>query len=153
MFGMGAMDEPETSVTILHDGVAATAGRARVAGDDLWLPVDGLLSASGWELKPEGMCQGEVCVPLPPKRKDGIVQKAGSSTWVSLTEFARLIEQPVARDERARVWSFGPPGWSWKSRTSSGAAPELVASDLTGEEHSLRELLGKKVFLLFWASW
>ena len=150
---MGATDETEASVTILHDGVVATVARARTGVDDLWLPVDGLLSATGWQLKPEGMCQGEVCVPLPPKRKDAILEQAGSSTWVSLTEFARLIEQPVARDDRERVWSFGPPGWSWKSRGSTAAASDFVASDLTGEQHSLRELLGKKVFLLFWASW
>ena len=139
----------ESSVTILHDGVTGTADRARISGADVWLPLERLESAAGWELKPEGVCRGEICVPLPPARKDAIVR----DEWFNLTEFARLIEEPMANDAEERIWSFGPPGWDWKSRTSSDIAPDFSAPDLAGQQQSLRELLGKKVLLLFWASW
>ena len=143
----------ESSATILHDGVAGTANRVRVSGSDSWLPLEELESAFGWGLKPEGVCRGEICVPLPPTKRDAIVRDEDSSTWFNLTEFARLIEEPIASDVEERIWSFGPPGWEWKSRTSSDIAPDFAGPDLDGKHHSLRELLGKKVLLLFWASW
>jgi hypothetical protein len=64
-----------------------------------------------------------------------------------------LIEQPVAHDETNAVWYYGPPSWEWKSRLASRAAPDFELPDLSGHMHSLSELLGKKVFLLFWATW
>ena len=70
-----------------------------------------------------------------------------------MTEFARLIEQPVAHDEKNSLWYFGPAGWEWKSRLTSRQAPDFALPDLTGGLHTLSELRGKKIFLLFWASW
>ena len=32
--------------------------------DGLWLSADDAERASGWTLKPEGMCREEVCVPV-----------------------------------------------------------------------------------------
>ncbi len=70
----------------------------------------------------------------------------------SLTEFAGLIEQPVAHDENTKVWYFGPPAWAWKSRLASRGGTRLVRPDLSGQVHA-PSFKGKKVFLLFWASW
>ncbi len=136
---------PDASVTVLHDGVVGTADRARISGGDVWLPLEQLESAAGWDLKPEGVCRGEICVPLRPTKKDAIVR----DECFNLTEFARLIEEPVANDVEERIWGFGPPGWDWKSRTTSDIAPDFAAPDLAGQQHWLHELLGKKVLLLF----
>jgi hypothetical protein len=143
----------ESGAVVLHDGVAASARRVRVSGNELWLPVEDLESATGWELKPEGVCRGEICVPLPPGSKDQTLRRLDSSTWFNLTEFARLIEQPVAYDLETWIWSLGPLGWDWKAPITKGVAPNFVAPDLAGELHSLHDLLGRKLFLLFWASW
>ena len=54
--------------------VAATNG--------LWLSADDAERATGWTLKPEGMCQDDVCVPLPqsrarrPRRCGGVLATA-----------------------------------------------------------------------------
>jgi hypothetical protein len=143
----------ERGATILHDGVAAPASRVRVSGNELWLPVEDLVSAAGWELKPEGVCRGEICVPLPPGNRDRILRQLDSSTWFNLTEFARLIEQPVANDLEARTWSLGPPGWDWKAPVTKVIAPDFAAPDLMGRRYSLHDVLGRKLFFLFWASW
>ena len=37
---------------------------ATIAGDRVWLSVETVKRALGWELKPEGLCRGDVCVPL-----------------------------------------------------------------------------------------
>jgi hypothetical protein len=141
------------AVTLIHDGVTTIAPRGEPQGDELWLPLDDLEADVGWELKPEGVCQGETCVPLGVERRQAMLRQGGSTTWFNVTEFARLIEQPVALDRDEQVWSFGPPGWEWKSQGEGLTAPDFSAPDLAGRPHSLRELLGKKVFLLFWASW
>lgn len=139
--------------TLIFEGKAAAAARAQLRGDDVWIPVGDLVSATSWELKPEGVCRGETCVPLTVAQKAVILRDENASNWFNFSEFARVIEAPVATDLQQRIWYFGPPGWEWKSRVAGTTAPDFTAPDLAGHAHSLREFLGKKVFLLFWASW
>ena len=56
---------------------------------------------TGWELKPEGACQGEVCVPLPESisREDGTIDVGA---------FAAQMAMPVASDARHGLWALGP---------------------------------------------
>jgi hypothetical protein len=138
-----------TTATILYQDRVARADGARLEGDELWVPLSDLRSASGWELKPEGVCKDEVCVPVPDARRDALIR----DNHFNLAEFARLIEQPFAHDESNAVWYFGPAAWEWKSRLTSRMAPDFALPDLSGRMHTLSELQGKKVFLLFWASW
>ena len=44
------------------------------ATNGLWLSADDAERATGWTLKPEGMCQDDLCVPLPVR--DGRVDVA-----------------------------------------------------------------------------
>jgi hypothetical protein len=137
------------SATVLYQDREARVEGAASRGDDLWIPLSELKAVSGWELKPEGVCKDEVCVPVPDARRQALIR----DQQFNLTEFALLIEQPVAHDENTSVWYFGPPAWEWKSRLTSRMAPEFTLPDLSGRMHALSDLRGKKVFLLFWASW
>jgi len=148
-----AASATDSPVSLIVDGNAVTTSRARVRGDDVWLPLDDLPTATAWELKPEGVCRGETCVPLSPAQKAAILDGEKIPTWFNFSEFARLIEEPIAIDQDQRVWYFGPPGWEWRSRSAGNTAPDFTAPDLAGHQHSLRELRGKKMLLLFWASW
>jgi hypothetical protein len=139
--------------TVLYQEGETSVDDARAEGDALWLPLTGLTASTGWELKPEGVCKDEICVPVPDSRRQALLREETSGTFFNLTEFARLIEQPVAHDETHSVWYFGPAGWEWKTRLSSREATDFTLPDLTGRLHSLSELRGTKVFLLFWASW
>ena len=138
-----------TAATVLYQGRETHPDVARLEGDELWTPLSALKTVSGWELKPEGVCKDEVCVPVPDGRRQALIR----DDQFNLTEFARLIEQPVAHDENNAVWYFGPAAWEWKSRLTSRLAPEFALPDLSGRVHALSELHGKKVLLLFWASW
>lgn len=138
-----------TTTTVLYQDQESRSEAARSSDDGLWVPLSELKAVSGWELKPEGVCKDEVCVPVPDTRRRALIR----DEEFSLTEFAGLIEQPVAHDENTKVWYFGPPVWAWKSRLASRVAPDFSLPDLSGQVHALSELKDKKVFLLFWASW
>ncbi len=135
--------------TVLYQGGEASVDEARPEAGELWLTLPELSAATGWELKPEGVCKDEICVPVPAARQAALIR----ADLFNLTEFARMIEQSFAGDDTHGVWYFGPPGWEWKSRLASKDAPDFTLPDLAGTMHSLSELRGKKVFLLFWASW
>jgi hypothetical protein len=140
------------AATVLYQE-AETQTEARAEGPELWLTLRALAAVSGWELKPEGVCKEETCVPVPDSRRAALIRSETSETLFNLTEFARLIQQPFAYDENHAVWYFGPAGWEWKDRMSSRQAPDFELPDLAGRLHTLSELRGRKLFLLFWASW
>jgi AhpC/TSA family len=141
------------TATVLYGESEFHIDDATVEGDQLWLSLPRLTATSGWELKPEGVCKDEICVPVPEARRARLIREEPSGTLFNLTEFAQLIQQPVAHDEKNAAWYFGPAGWEWKSRLTSRWAPDFSLPDLAGRSHTLSELLGKKVFLLFWATW
>lgn len=142
-----------TTQTVLYQDRETSAVAAPPETDNLWLNLPELGAATGWELKPEGVCKDEICIPVPTARRELLLRDEPHATMFNLSEFARLIRQPLAHDEKLGVWYFGRPGWEWKSRLESREAPDFSLPDLSGRMHRLSELRGKKVFLLFWASW
>ena len=142
-----------SAATILYQQSETRVEDAKEDGTELWLTLADLTAASGWTLKPEGVCKDEICVPVPDARRAALIRDGASGTLLDLTEFARLIEQPFAHDEKNAVWYFGPAGWEWKTKLASRRAPDFVLPDLAGKPHTLSELLGKRILLLFWASW
>ena len=118
-------------------------------GDDLWLASEELAAATGWELKPAGLCQADRCVPIPHGREDELVR----GTHVNLAALARLLEQPVLRDATHAVWYVSDAAPARRAAAQSLQAPNFTLPDLDGRLHSLADYRGKKVFLVSWASW
>jgi hypothetical protein len=139
--------------TVLYQERESTAERAEPQGEELWLTLPELTAVSGWQLKPEGVCKDEACVPVPDARRSALIREGSTGALFNLTEFARWIEQPFAYDEKNAVWYFGPAAWDWKDRLASRLAPDFSLPDLEGHVHTISELRGKKLLLLFWASW
>ena len=101
--------------------------------------------ASGWVLKPEGMCRGELCVPLRQgMRRDG---------RIDLAAFWRLRGNPVVHDQRGEIWMLGAGADERNAALAGEQAPDFALPDLAGTPHRLSDLRGKKVFLSTWASW
>jgi len=142
-----------SEATVLYQDRESKASFAEPEGDELWLTLAELKAVSGWELKPEGVCKDEICVPVPDHQPWTRLTDDRSETLFNLSQFARHIGQPFAHDDPNAVWYFGPAGWEWKDRLASRQAPDFALPDLSGKMHALSELRGKKVFLLFWASW
>lgn len=95
---------------------------------------------TGWAIKPEGACKGEVCVPLPDD--------------ADVTSIAERLGMPLLRDETHDVWALGPESAVTGRVLTTAVAPELELPEvLTGKPFKLSSLRGQKVLLVAWASW
>jgi hypothetical protein len=140
------------AATIIYDERATPVAGARADGDDLWVEATALPEATGWELKPEGICRDELCIPVTGAQT-ALVRGDGGTAAVNLAGFARYLDQPVAHDDSEDAWYFGAPVDMLRTQLQSLAAPDFALPDLDGREHRLSDHRGKKVFLLAWASW
>jgi hypothetical protein len=146
------MAEKQDTV-VLYGGKATPVTPARSDRENLWLAAVDLPSATGWELKPEGLCEGEICVPLGLGSSADLVHREDGKAMVNLTGFARYMEQPVVFDREHSVWVFGPEATEWRQRPLSTEAPDFTLPDLDGRMYSLSDFRGTKVALACWASW
>src|SRR5215471_6383881 len=112
--------------------------------DTLAIVPDELLAATGWEIKPEGACKGDVCVPLAG------VDVADDGT-IDAREFAARMGMPLVGDEQHGIWALGPRAGG--SCLDSAALPSIVLDDFDGRSFDVASLRGRKVFLVAWASW
>jgi hypothetical protein len=137
----------------IYGGVATEVGAAKMDGKDLWVTIADLTRAAKLDLKPQGVCTDKTCIPLPQERRQEFVNEKSGTTWFNLSEFARLVKQPVAHDAKHQVWFFGPRAAEQNSYLTSLTAPDFTLPDLDGKPHSLSDFRGKKVLLVTWGSW
>jgi hypothetical protein len=134
-------------VTLLTD-----QGEAEVAakpGSDLWVAPEDMTRATGWTLKPEGFCKGDVCVPVQKGREAAFV----ASGKVDLDAFWRQAGRPTLHSRKGDVWMLGEAAADRAAALAGLDAPDFTLPDLDGKLHSLSEQRGKKVLLTTWASW
>ncbi len=120
---------------------------------DLWVTLADLTRATGFVVKPQGVCREELCFPLPKNGKGDFLVRRGKVTWFNLSAFARLVNQPVARDEKLAAWCFGPRPEAQNAYLQTLKAPNFTLPDPSGKLHSLSDFRGKRVLLITWASW
>lgn len=94
---------------------------------------------TGWELRPEGACNGDICMPLD-----------SSGAEIELTALAERLGMALVRDETEGLWALGPASVGGRALTSA-QAPELELPDLDGRPFKLSSLRGQKVVLVAWA--
>jgi hypothetical protein len=99
---------------------------------------------TGWELKPQGACRAEVCMPLPKNawRADG---------RVNLPAVADALGMALVADEARGLWALGPV--SGGKALTTAVLPDITLPDRYGKPFTLSSLKGTKVFLATWASW
>jgi hypothetical protein len=142
-------DSMEKKIDIIY-GEGVTRGvSAEIAGDALWLAAGDLERVSGWQMKPEGFCKGDVCIPVPPARASEFI--AGDR--YNLAALAGFLGQPIVTDEAHSVWCIGEAAAERKRTLTALQAPDFELPDLEGNMHHLSDYRGKKVLLVSWASW
>ncbi|MCU1593184.1 MAG: Redoxin domain protein [Frankiales bacterium] len=111
-----------------------------VESDGLLLSVDALREATGWELKPHGLCRGDVCVPCALQAP------------VSLVDVAAALRRPVAvhdLDDRT-VAVLGEA--SGQTVSTGSVAPAVTLQDVDGAEVQVTGT-GRKTAVVAWSTW
>lgn len=107
----------------------------------LTVPRDRFEEGTGWLLKPQGACRGEVCVPLPAPVHDD---------QVDVPAVAERLGMPLVQNAQDDLWALGPASFGGHVLTSA-EAPELELPDLDGRPFRLSSLRGQKVLVVSWA--
>lgn len=139
--------------TIIHDDQPLRFERALADSNALWLDAAELKRLAGWELKPQGLCRGDLCVPIPPGREPEFASKRDGASMLNFSALADLMGKPWAGDAKNRVWYFGAQAAERGNALRTLEAPDFELPDLDGKLHRLSDYRGRKVFLLAWASW
>jgi hypothetical protein len=105
---------------------------------DLDISEEAFEAGTGWEMKPEGACKGDVCVPLD--RSDGF----------DVRSTAERLGMALVEDADEGLWAIGPESLGDRALVTA-EAPELVLPDLDGNEFRLSTLRGQKVVIVSWA--
>jgi hypothetical protein len=111
----------------------------------LWIHTRDLPRVNGFEIKPEGACRADLCIPIPPEMTRG--------EFFNLTAFARRVGQAVVHDPDSAVWSFGEMPVLRAPFHESRTAPDFAVPDRAGRVVRLSDFRGKKVLVVTWASW
>jgi len=140
-------EQPGPGATVLYDGRAIALARTipDPAGNALWIETSDLPRINDFELKPQGACRADVCIPIPRGMTRG--------TAFNLSAFAQRVGQRVVADTPSRVWSFGEIPVVRGAYLESRMAPEIAIPDRKGRSVKLSQFRGKKVLLVTWASW
>ena len=92
---------PEGCTTVLYQGKSITLDETGT-GENLLIRPGDLQRINGFELKPEGACYEDQCIPV----SDDLFVEQDGNRWFDLTAFADLVGQPYVADVQSRVWSF-----------------------------------------------
>ena len=139
---------PNGSATVLYQGRTIILNETK-NGTDLLINPNDLKRVNGFEVKPEGACYGEICVPL----SDQILQTVNGEKLFNLTAFSRLLDQPYVRDLEAAVWSFSEIPVKRKNMMVDAIAPDFSVTDRGGQVINMSDLKGKKALIVTWSSW
>ena len=139
---------PEGSTTVLYQGKAVTLSDTG-NGEGLLIRPEDLSRVNGFELKPEGACFKDMCIPM---NEDLLVEQDGRQ-WFDLTAFADLLGQPYVADRESRVWSFAEIPAKREGMLVNAMAPEFEVTDRQGKVVRLADFKGKKALIVTWSSW
>ena len=143
------MDDARPAATVLYDDKAVTlrvTGRdPKQATDALWVRTRDLPAINQFDVKPQGACRADICIPITKEMRRG--------EYFDLTAFAKKVRQPVVEDVEERVWSFGEIQALRGTFLENRMAPDFVVPDRAGRPVHLSQFRGKKLLVMTWASW
>jgi hypothetical protein len=124
----------------------ARPATGRIDGDRVLLDADALGRLSGWQLKPEGLCRDEMCVPV----RDAELVVDGA---VDVARFAAALARPAVVDAAQGVVALGERSADRRGPIEDGIGPDFTLPQLDGGTFTFSSLGRRKKLLLAWASW
>ena len=139
---------PGGSTTVLYQGKKITLDETG-EGDDLLIRSEDLPAVNGFELKPEGACFADLCIPI----KDDMLVEQNGRQWFNLTASANLLDQQYVADIESRVWSFAEIPAKRENMMVNAMAPDFEIEDRQGNVIRMADFKGKKALIVTWSSW
>src|ERR1700675_1249929 len=120
---------------------------ARIEGDRILADPGAFEAATGWVLKPEGLCRESVCVPV--RDRDALVIDGA----IDIAVFAAALLRPVVVDAAEGVIAIGVPAAERVAAMETLEAPDFELPDLEGRPFRYSSLGKRKKLVVTWASW
>ena len=138
---------------VIANDTITTVSNLLEDSDALWIASDELEGSTGFELKSEGACLGDLCIPIRQDEDNELLKTQGGKRWVNVSLLATKSNQPFLVDKEDGVWSFGTVPSTRASTLESAIAPDFAIADRNDKTIRLSDYRGKKVLLVTWASW
>ena len=135
-----------SSIVIRSDGGASAVTVVRGFGE-FSISASDLEGATGWVLKPEGLCKGDICYPV---RNAG---ELSDGVNIDLASFAKLTNQSLVFDREYEVAALGDLAPTRAESMSSLDAPDFMLPDIYDKQVSFSDFNRRKRLLLAWSSW
>tara|TARA_B100000686_G_C16744075_1_gene948362 strand:+ start:850 stop:1266 length:417 start_codon:yes stop_codon:yes gene_type:complete len=132
-------------VTVLTE--CETVVKGEWADGQPYVSTETIEALLGWQLKPEGLCRNEVCIPI----SDQIGSTVADS--LNLEDTTRLIGRPILSDPENNVIAIGQPYETRSLALNDRVAPNFTLTDIAGVNRSLSDWTGKKRLLVAFSSW
>ncbi|GIU87537.1 MAG: hypothetical protein KatS3mg009_2052 [Acidimicrobiia bacterium] len=102
---------------------------------------------TGWELKPQGLCRGDACIPV---RDRGDLVVGGR---VDVRAFAVLTGRPLALDEEAGLAVLGVASAERAAERAAMVVEDFELPTADGGRFRWSSIGHRKKLLFAWASW
>ena len=132
-------------VTIISDDVRTVEGT--IVDGRVAVPTERLVDALGWELKPQGLCRDDVCVPV--RDPEALVVGAG----LDIAAVAAALGRPAVVDAQARLAAVALDSEVRRRALDALVAPPFSLDDLDGNRHHLEEWHDRKKLLVAFSTW
>ncbi|MBT4476915.1 MAG: hypothetical protein HOC65_04700 [Actinobacteria bacterium] len=131
--------------TILADWTSTT--EAHWQDQKPWVKPSVLDEILGWELKPEGLCQGSLCIPVPD------AASLMASDGLDLIAAAEKLNRPTLVDSENQWVVIGSPAEKRENALVGRQVPNVTLRDLDGASRELTEWSGTRRLLVAFSSW
>ena len=132
-------------ITVITEEAHSVA--AEVVDGRMLVEAGCLPDAVGWELKPEGLCQGDTCVP---ERDVAALHFDGR---LDLAKVAGALGRAVVVDAGAGLVALALSSEQRRQAVDGLQAPAFTLADLDGTDHDLAEWRGQKKLLVAFSTW
>ena len=134
-----------TQLTVIDESGSHSFGQ--VGFGELGVSADDFARTTGWMLKPEGLCKGEICVPV----RNTAAMSDGDA--IDVAEFARVTGRNMVIDASRNVVAMGEQASIRAASMATLDAPNFALPDINGNLVSLSDFANRKKLILAWSSW
>mgnify|MGYP001990183060 FL=1 len=135
----------DSEITILTNSVKSITGHW--SDGDPFVDAVEIKDVLGWEIKPEGLCKDDACIPINHE------QNIKHNERYNLRTVAHLTGHPTLSSQELKAITIGQPADLRSSALRDKIAPDFVLPDIEGVDRAFSDWAGKKRLLVAFSSW